>query len=172
MIQARIEPLKAIILDVDGVLTDGRVRIDPTGREIKVFHTRDGIAHKWLMEQGFHLAWLSGRSSVANESRAAALGVRHLLQGMSEKLTPYGDLKKSLGVTDEEVCFMGDDLLDLPVMTRAGFAVTVADAPAEVRDVAHHVTSTPGGGGAVRELAELVLKSRGLWQDVMKTYTV
>lgn len=172
MTQDRIAPLKAIILDVDGVLTDGRVHIDPTGREIKVFHTRDGIAHKWLIEQGFHLAWLSGRSSVANERRAAALGVRHLVQGTSEKLTPYEDLKRSFGVTDEEVCFMGDDLLDLPVMTRAGFAVTVPDAPDEIRAVAHHVTSAPGGRGAVRELAELVLKSRELWQNVMKAYVI
>ena len=172
MTQNRIAPIKAVILDVDGVLTDGRVHIDPTGREIKTFHSRDGIAQKWLMEQGFHLAWLSGRSSVANESRAADLGVRHLVQGIPEKLTPYEDLKKSFHVADEEVCFMGDDLLDLPVMKRVGFAVTVADAPAEVREVAHHVTNAPGGHGAVRELAELILKSRGLWRNVMKAYTV
>jgi len=170
MTQDRIDTLKAIIIDVDGVLTDSSVFIDGGGEEIKRFHVRDGGAITWLLQSGFKVAWLSGRSSAATAARAEALGVQHLVQGRDDKLNVYHTLKQTLGVSDEEVCYMGDDLHDLAVMARVGFAVTVPDAPSEVKKIAHHVTDTPGGHGAVRELAELILKHRNLWKDILRGF--
>ena len=170
MIHERIAPIRAVILDVDGVLTDGSITIDPTGRQTQRFNVRDGAAIKWMARSGFIVAFLSGRSSDAVSARARELGVRHIVQGATDKLAAYEALKEELGVSDQEVCYMGDDLHDLPVLRRAGFAATVADAVEEVREAVHYVTETAGGRGAVRELAEIILKSRDLYDELTERY--
>ena len=164
-----LKAVKAVILDVDGVLTDGSVVIDSDGREIKRFHVRDGGAIRWLAKAGIHVAWLSGRQSGATAARAAALGVERVIQGTGhgDKLAAYGQLTQTLGVGDHEVCYMGDDLHDLAVMQRVGFAAAPADAVDEIKDVAHLVTRAPGGRGAVRELTEHLLKAQNRWDELL-----
>jgi len=172
MIDERIAPVRAVILDVDGVLTDGSIYIDSAGRQTQRFNVRDGTAIKWLLRAGLTVAFLTGRSSEAVPARARELGIQHVVQGATDKLAAYGTLKEQLGVSDREVCYMGDDLHDMPVLRRAGFAATVADAVEDIRDIAHYVTRRPGGRGAVRELAEIILKSRHLYDDVTKRYRI
>ena len=170
MNDGRIAGIKAVILDVDGVLTDGSIYVDAEGKETKRFNVRDGAAIKWLRRSNFMVAFLSGRTSAAVEARARQLGVEHVVQGATEKSPAYEALREKLGVSDEEVCYAGDDLHDLPVMRRVGFAVAPADGTGETRAAAHYVTQARGGEGAVRELAEVILKSRGFWETLTARY--
>ena len=172
MIDDRMAAIRAVILDVDGVLTDGSIYMDGQGRQSQRFNVRDGAAIKWLIRAGFTVAFLSGRSSEAVLARARELGVQHVVQGATDKLAAYQALREELGVGDPEVCYVGDDLHDLPILRRVGFPVTVADAVEEVLEVAHYVTRKPGGGGAVRELAEIILKARCLYDDLTKRYRI
>ncbi len=167
---ARAAKISLLLLDVDGVLTDGSVIYSDAGEELKRFHVRDGSGLKFWRDLGNRAAILSGRASVAVERRAAELGLAPVLQGRSDKLAALDELLAELNLPREAVCAIGDDLPDLPVLRRVGLAITVADACAEVRDAAHYVTGALGGHGAVREAIEWLLKVRGEWDAVISRY--
>lgn len=160
--------IKLLVLDVDGVLTDGGITVDSKGEELKTFHVRDGHGIKLLMNSGVKVAIISGRSSKALEKRAKDLGITELYQKKEKKAAVYERLIKKLGVRDSEAAFIGDDILDLPVLKKVALPVAVADAVDEVKSVSLMVTSSPGGRGAVREVAECILKAKGLWDDIVR----
>lgn len=162
--------VRLLVLDVDGVLTDGRIIYDSEGRETKQFYVRDGSAVKWLIRAGVEVAWLSGRTSPVVEVRARELGVREVIQGAKQKLPALRRLLRRLGFSPQEVCYVGDDLPDIPVLRRVGVACAVADAPEEVKAVCQVVTRAPGGRGAVREVAERILRARGAWEELLGRY--
>lgn len=165
-----LEAIRAVILDVDGVLTDGGIYVGDDGAEFKRFHTWDGAGIKYLLRSGIQVALLSGRRSQAVEHRARELGITHVRQEAKNKLPVYEELLKELGLPDEAVCYVGDDLPDIPVLRRAGVAVAVGSARPEVRAVAHVVLDAPGGHGAVRELVERLLKAQGKWEALLARY--
>jgi 3-deoxy-D-manno-octulosonate 8-phosphate phosphatase (KDO 8-P phosphatase) len=155
---------------VDGVLTDGSIIYSDPRSETKRFHVRDGAALKLWQSLGKQSAILSGRRSPAVDARAQETGIDHVIQGAFHKLPAYKELLGRLGLKPEQVCFIGDDVPDLAVMRHCGLAVAVADSCPEVIGHAHFVTSSPGGHGAVRETAELVLRCQGQWQTVIGRY--
>ena len=167
---AKSAKVKLVIFDVDGVLTDGRITIGHDGREIKTFHVHDGAGIKYLLRAGLRVALLSGRSSAATEHRARELGIEEVRQGAKQKLPAFEELLRKHRLKREEVCYVGDDLPDLPVMREAGFAVAVAGAREEVLEAADYVTGLPGGEGAARELAELILRAQDKWGAIMSRY--
>ena len=169
-IAERCQPIELILSDVDGVLTDGAVIFNNQGIETKQFHIRDGSGIKLWQRAGYRFGVVTGRSSHIVEVRCAELGIEIIRQGMERKTSVVAEITRDLGLTLGQVCFIGDDLPDLPVLRQVGLAVAVADACAEVRGVAHHVTSAHGGRGAVREAIELVLKSQGRWNDLIQSY--
>ena len=165
-----LKRIQLVIFDVDGVLTDGAILLTPDGREIKRFHVHDGTGIKYLERAGIQTAILSGRSSRATARRAAELGIRHVLQGYKRKLDGLKRIMKATGLPAEKICFMGDDLPDIPVMRAVGYAVAVADARPEVIQRANWVTRAGGGRGAARELAEKLLKAQGKWRKIISRY--
>ena len=169
-IQRRAARVKLLLLDCDGVLTDGRIWILENGEDQKAFHTRDGLGIDLLHRAGLKSGIISGRISTALERRAQSLGVSYLWQGRDDKRAAFVDTLAQAQVTGDEVAFVGDDLTDLPLMVQAGFAVAVADAVAEVKAHAHYVTTLKGGKGAVREVVELILKAQGRWDDLVKSF--
>lgn len=162
-------PIRLLALDVDGVLTDGRLRYasQPEHDGDKVFHVRDGLGLKLLMQAGIDVALITGRVSPAVDRRAQELGIGHVIQGRDDKGVVLKALMAELGLEPAEVCYCGDDLPDLGAILHAGLGVTVADAPDYIRQRADLVTRTPGGHGAVRELCEWLLNAQGLWQDII-----
>lgn len=158
-------PIRFILSDVDGVMTDGRIVIDNSGIETKSFHVRDGLAIKLWQKSGFHFGILTARNSQIVKFRAAELGVTLVRQGFSEKLTGAMEMMQSVNVRPEETCYIGDDLQDLPVMFEVGLPVAVSDAAEEVRANAKWVLKSPGGCGAIRELVERLLKATSRWED-------
>jgi 3-deoxy-D-manno-octulosonate 8-phosphate phosphatase (KDO 8-P phosphatase) len=163
----RARKIELLVLDVDGVLTDGSISYTSEGVEIKRFHVRDGSGLKFWHLAGKRSAILSGRSSAAVEIRAAELGISTVLQGQAEKLPAFERILKEFGLMADRVCAVGDDLPDLPVLRRAGLSVSVADGCPELRGAADFVTATPGGHGCVREVIEWLLKMQGLWDGVI-----
>ncbi len=159
-----------LVLDVDGVLTDGRIVYADDGVEIKEFHVRDGSALKLWQREGKRTAVISGRQSRTVEVRAAELGIAPVVQGAAEKLSAYRAILAETAMAPEQVCYVGDDVPDLPVLRHCGLAVAVADACVEVREDAHYVTRASGGGGVVRETIELILRCQGRWQLVVERY--
>jgi 3-deoxy-D-manno-octulosonate 8-phosphate phosphatase (KDO 8-P phosphatase) len=166
----RAAKIQLLLLDVDGVLTDGSILYTSDRIEIKRFHVRDGSGLKFWHLAGKRTAIISGRTSAAVEHRATELGISTVLQGHADKLPAFETVLKESGLHPDQVCAMGDDLADLPVLHRAGLRVAVADACQEVRDAADRVTTAPGGRGAVRETIEWLLKSQGLWTEVVDRY--
>jgi 3-deoxy-D-manno-octulosonate 8-phosphate phosphatase (KDO 8-P phosphatase) len=166
----RSQSIRLLLLDVDGVLTDGSVLYADDGAELKRFHVRDGSGLKFWRDLGNRAAIVSGRVSVAVERRAKELGIDPVLQGRSEKLPALFEVLATLNLQPNQVCAIGDDLPDLPVLNRVGLAVAVGDAGAEARAAAHYVTAAPGGRGAVREAIEWLLKLRGEWDAVVARY--
>ncbi len=164
MLREKASQVRLLALDVDGILTDGSLYFTSDGQEFKAFNSRDGLGLRALMNAEYDLALITGRSSSALQHRAEQLGIEHVYQGQVNKLSAYEDLIEKLGVSDDQVCYAGDDWIDLPVLNRVGLAVTVADADPEVRKRCHWVTSNRGGRGAVREICHLLLDSRGLAQ--------
>ncbi|MGL5024992.1 MAG: 3-deoxy-manno-octulosonate-8-phosphatase KdsC [Shewanella oncorhynchi] len=156
----RAQKIKLLICDVDGVFSDGRIYLSNSGEELKAFHTRDGYGVRSLLTSGFNLAVITGRQSKIVENRMTALGVTHIYQGVDNKFEPYETLLALYGVTPEEVAYIGDDIVDLPVMNVVGLAVSVADGHPYVRQHAHFVTTLNGGHGALRELTDLLLLSQ------------
>ena len=169
-IQRRAARVKLLLMDCDGVLTDGRIWILENGEDQKAFHTRDGLGIDLLHRAGLKSGIISGRISSALERRAQSLGVSYLWQGRDDKRQAFADTLVQAQVTSEQVAFVGDDLTDLPLMVQAGFAVAVADAVAEVKAHAHYVTKLKGGKGAVREVVELILKTQGRWDDLVESF--
>jgi 3-deoxy-D-manno-octulosonate 8-phosphate phosphatase (KDO 8-P phosphatase) len=167
----RARKVKLLVLDCDGVLTDGRILLLADGYEAKYFDVRDGHAMVMADRAGIHTAIISGRESAAVRARALELKVAHLYEKAWSKKEPYEEVLAYEGVTDEEVCYVGDDVVDIPLMRRAGLAVAVADAVDEAKEYAHYITAKGGGRGAVREVIELILKSQGKWDELMLRYT-
>jgi 3-deoxy-D-manno-octulosonate 8-phosphate phosphatase (KDO 8-P phosphatase) len=166
----RAKGLKLLLLDVDGVLTDGTITYTHEGTEIKSFHTRDGLGIRLLLESGIEVGLITARESEAVNRRVQDLGLKYVYQKTKNKLEVFGQLLKELGLEPSEVGYMGDDWLDLPLLVRVGFAATVADAVPEVLQVAHYVTRRPGGRGAVREVCELILEARGVNKVLLEKY--
>jgi YrbI family 3-deoxy-D-manno-octulosonate 8-phosphate phosphatase len=162
--------IELILSDVDGVLTDGGIWYDNQGVELKGFHIRDGLGIKLWQRAGFRFGLLTSRSSHIVKLRAQELGIEIVRQGFEDKLPVARDILRELDLAPEQVCYVGDDLTDLPVIRHVGLGVAVADAAAEVRAAAAHVTESPGGRGAIRELVELVLKAKSRWEDVVQKY--
>ncbi|MCS6114539.1 3-deoxy-manno-octulosonate-8-phosphatase KdsC [Shewanella baltica] len=156
----RAQKIKLLICDVDGVFSDGRIYLSNSGEELKAFHTRDGYGVRSILTSGFNLAVITGRQSKIVENRMTALGVTHIYQGVDNKFEPYEALLALYGVNPEEVAYIGDDIVDLPVMNVVGLAVSVADGHPYVRQHAHFVTTLNGGHGALRELTDLLLLSQ------------
>ena len=167
---ARAAKIELLLLDVDGVLTDGSILYTDDGTELKRFHVRDGSGLKLWHAAGKRSAIVSGRKSPAVERRAAELGIASVFQGCAEKLPVFGVLLTETELRAEQVCVVGDDLADLPLMRRAGLAVAVADACAEARAAADYVTTLSGGRGAVRDVVEWLLKLQGSWKKSVGQY--
>jgi 3-deoxy-D-manno-octulosonate 8-phosphate phosphatase (KDO 8-P phosphatase) len=166
----RCAAIQLLVLDVDGVLTDGRILYAGAETEIKSFHVRDGSAVAVWKREGKRAALISGRDSPAVTRRAAELGIEPVLQGTADKLAALRQILEVTGVSPQATAAMGDDLPDLPVLLNVGLAIAVADACSEVREAAHYVTRAPGGRGAVREAIELMLRCDGSWQRVVERY--
>ncbi|HVS72144.1 MAG TPA: HAD-IIIA family hydrolase [Phycisphaerae bacterium] len=162
--------IQLLILDVDGVLTDGGIIRDDNGQQIKRFHVRDGAGIVLWRRLGKDVAIITGKESDVVSHRAEELGIRHVYQNVGNKLEAYDQVKDELGVSDSQVAYVGDDLPDLPVMRKVGAAIAVADAVEEVRAVAKYVTKFPGGYGAVRDAIEYLCKEMGLWEQVLERY--
>ncbi len=162
--------IRLIIFDVDGVLTDGRLYFGNDGDELKAFNCRDGHGIKMLQNNGIDVAVISGRRSKAVEKRMADLKVRHVHLGAENKLGVFEDLCDGLGVDATQVAYLGDDVIDLPVMRRVGLAIAVQDADAFVKEHAHWTTPTPGGRGAARDACELILSAHGKLESERAKY--
>jgi 3-deoxy-D-manno-octulosonate 8-phosphate phosphatase (KDO 8-P phosphatase) len=169
-IEKRAARVKLLLMDCDGVLTDGRITLLPDGDEQKSFHTRDGHGLVLLHRAGLRSGIISGRTSSAVERRARDLGISFVRQGTWDKIVEFEEVLRSAEVEPEDAAFIGDDVTDIPLMQRVGMAVAVADATAETRAAAHYVTRLPGGFGAVREVADLILKAQGRWAELMRKY--
>ena len=165
-----LKDVKLLILDVDGVLTDGSIFIDESGRETKRFHVRDGLGITAWLQCGYEIAILSSRISRAVTHRATELGIQRIEQGVAEKHIGLENLCRNVGVDAEEVAYLGDDLADLPALCRVGYLMAVADAAPEVQQVASFITGRPGGSGAVREAVEHMLHELGRWDEVLEHY--
>jgi 3-deoxy-D-manno-octulosonate 8-phosphate phosphatase (KDO 8-P phosphatase) len=159
--------IRLAIFDVDGVLTDGNLYLGNNGEELKAFNIKDGLGIKLLMQSGVEVGVITGRSSKLVAQRMESLGVKYVYQGRLEKLPAYLELLTELELKPEQVAYVGDDLIDLPLMRRTGLAVAVQDAHSLVKQHAHWQTSLPGGRGAVREVCELLMKAQG---TLDKTY--
>lgn len=169
-LSARLKKIRCLLLDVDGVLTDGKLHFTSDGQEFKSFDIQDGHGIAMALRAGLLVGFVSGRPSKATEKRAADLGVNILRQGPVNKMTMVDTIKAEHKLRDEEICFVGDELVDLPVLRRAGLAVAVPNAVAEVLDASHYVTRRKGGDGAVREVIEMILKANRQWAAVTAKY--
>ena len=166
----RAARVRLLLLDCDGVLTDGRITLLGDGDEQKSFHTRDGHGLVLLHRAGLQSGVISGRTSSALERRARDLGIGHLRQGTHDKIVEFREVLAAAGVSEDETAFVGDDVTDIPLMRRCALAVAVADATDDTRAHAHYVTRLAGGFGAVREVCELILKAQGRWDELMRRY--
>ena len=166
----RLRRVRLLLFDVDGVLTDGIVLMHADGSESKSFHVKDGAAIVWAQRAGLTVGLLSSRRSKATSQRAAQLAVRIVRQGAASKGETFDEVLRDAGMKEEHTAYMGDDLLDLPVLQRAAVSAAPADAAAEVREAVDWVSSVPGGRGAVREFIELVLRAQDRWDQVVAQY--
>jgi 3-deoxy-D-manno-octulosonate 8-phosphate phosphatase (KDO 8-P phosphatase) len=163
--------IELILSDVDGVMTDGGIQLFDDGRQMLTFHIRDGLAVRLWRESGKRFGIVSGRNLEAVRRRAANLGIDIVKQGVDEKLPMVKEIAAELNLSLEQICFIGDDLLDLPSIRAVGLGIAVADAAEEVRRAAQYTTSVPGGKAPVRELVELILKNTGRWDEAIRRYT-
>ena len=166
----RARKIKLLILDCDGVLTDGRIIMPPGSDETKTFDVKDGHGIVMAQRAGLRIAIISGRKSSVLRARATELGVTHLYEMAWVKTEPYEKVLAEEGLTDEEVCYVGDDVVDIPLLRRAGLGVAVADAVEETKKHSHIVTERGGGRGAVREVIEFILKAQDKWDEAMIRY--
>lgn len=168
--KAIAENIKLLVLDVDGVLTDGSIILDNEGNEFKAFHVRDGHGIKMLANAGIHVAIITGRQSKVVARRAKELGIKEVHQGRHKKLETFGRITEKLGIKEHEAAYIGDDIVDIPVFKKAGLSIAVADADEETKRHAMMVTKNRGGRGAVREICDFLLKAKGLRHSIMREY--
>lgn len=166
----RAKRIKLVIFDVDGVLTDGSLYLCDDGQEIKAFHSRDGHGMKMLRETGVEIGIITGRTSRVVSHRMESLGIRHVYQGRLEKLPAYLSLINDLGLQDDEVAYVGDDVVDLPIMLRVGLAVAVQDAHVWVKKHSHWQAPSGGGRGAARDVCELIMEAQGSLTGMLNKY--
>jgi len=162
--------IKLLVLDVDGVLTDGRIIYTDSGEQIKQFSSRDGLGLRLLMDNGIQVGIITGRISGALTHRCRNLGIDLIFDGIFNKAEALNRMARKTGIDPTRMAFMGDDLIDLPAMARAGVAIAVADAADEVKARADIVTRAAGGHGAVREICDAILKAAGLWENALKPF--
>ncbi len=172
MDEQRLKPIRLLILDVDGVMTDGRIIYDANGIESKFFNVKDGHGIKMLQRSGVQVGIISGRESRVVTNRAAELGITLVYQKALDKIGPYEEMLRTTRLQDHEVAYMGDDILDVPVMRRVGFAAAPADAVVDVLPHVHFVARNRGGWGAVREVCDFLLKVQGTWDEVTARYNL
>lgn len=166
----KAKQVQLLILDVDGVLTDGRIVIDDRGIESRFFNVKDGHGLKLLMRGQIQVVFLSGRESEATRLRAVELGVSKVYQNIHNKIEAYQQIIEENGLKDHQVGYVGDDLVDLPILKRAGFSAVVSDSVNEIKPFADYITERKGGKGAVREISDFILKSQGKWEEVTGRY--
>lgn len=166
----KLADVRLLAMDVDGVLTDGRAIYGPDGFDGVAFNVRDGSAIKWLHRYGLDTALITGRDVEAVRRRAEVLGIDHVYQDAKVKIEAYETLKTDTGMSDSTICYVGDDFTDIPVLRHAGLSATVANSPVEVKGVSDLVTDNPGGHGAIREIAEMLLKAHNHWDKLMARY--
>ena len=169
--EQRCEPIRLILSDVDGVMTDGGLTFDNQGVETKTFHVRDGAGIKLWQRSGGRFGIVTGRTSRIVQIRASELAVEIVRQGVADKWTAVKQILAQLELEPRQVCYLGDDLPDLTVMRQVGLPISVADGVAEVRAAAAYVTTALGGRGAVREAVEWILKQQHRWDDIVQHYT-
>lgn len=169
-VRNRARKIKLLLVDLDGVLTDGGIFIDGDGDELKRFDVRDGHGIRLLQRGGIRLGIISGRSAKAARHRARDLDVELFFQGVDDKLAVYEKIKRMTHLKDTEIAYIGDDMVDLPVLRKAGLAVAIGDGWQELKRHTHYTTRCPGGRGAVREVVELLLKSQNKWKEVTEKY--
>ena len=170
LLKERARRIKLLILDVDGILTDGRIIYDSKGNDLKVFDVYDGMGIHLLGEAGIKTILISARASKTIKIRAKDMGVSEIFENADKKINVYNKILKKFKLKDENICFMGDDLVDLAILKRAGFAVSVPNACGEAKKTSHYVTRKRGGKGAVREVCELILKNKNKWSHLLKSY--
>lgn len=170
LIHERARRVRLILLDVDGVLTDGTVDIHSTGGESKPFFIRDGLGMVWARKEGIEVGLLSGRHSEATTRRAGELGLQIVSQGSNDKRGAFAQILSTHGFSAGDVAYMGDDLVDLPILCQAGLSTAPADAVDDVRSRVDWISRHPGGRGAVRELVELVLSAQGRWAGIVNAH--
>ena len=166
----RLKKIRLLLLDVDGVLTDGSIVYTDSGEQVKTFNSKDGLGLRLLMDAGVDVGIVTGRTSGALLHRCKNLGIDLIFDGIKDKAAAFDKILARTGLESGQVGFMGDDLIDLPAMTRAGAAFTVADAPVEVKNRADVVSDLPGGHGAVRQICERILKARGEWDSIVSGF--
>jgi 3-deoxy-D-manno-octulosonate 8-phosphate phosphatase (KDO 8-P phosphatase) len=169
-ITAKASKIRLVLFDVDGVLTDGKILLHADGSESKQFDIKDGTGIIWAQRAGLTVGFLSARTSAATGQRAAQLGITLVHQGVASKLEAYEQIVDSLLLEDEHVAYMGDDVLDLPVLGRVGLATAPADAVEEVRRRVHWVSAAKGGQGAARDLIDAILRAQGRWEALLAEY--
>lgn len=170
-IEQRMQGIKLILSDVDGVMTSGGITYDNQGVETKTFHVRDGMGIKLWQRSGYRFGIITARSSHIVKLRMDELNVDLVRQGAENKLDIAREIMTELSVTPEQTCYIGDDLTDMALLSKVGLAASVSDGAAEVKNVAHLVTSAGGGEGAIRELIESVLKSQNRWEELIRSYS-
>jgi 3-deoxy-D-manno-octulosonate 8-phosphate phosphatase (KDO 8-P phosphatase) len=166
----RLKQIKMLIVDIDGVMTDGRIVYSVYGDELKFFDVQDGFGINLLNKAGIKTVIITAKKSRIVKMRARDMKVTRAYQGFINKLKPFNDVLRRYRMKPEEICFIGDDLIDIPVLKRVGFAVAVPNGMEEVKKVAHYTTSKTGGRGAVREICDMILKSQGKWETVTSKY--
>jgi len=166
----RFKNIKLLVLDVDGVMTNGGLTIGDDGQEYKTFHSHDGLGMKLLKATGVEMAIITGRTSNVVKKRAESTGVAHFYQGAEDKLVAFNDLVAKSGLQADQCAFMGDDVVDLPPMLKCGLALAVPDSPALVLKHAHYITAKAGGHGAVREICELIIQAQGTFDGQMAQF--
>lgn len=175
-LEARFARVRLLLMDVDGVLTDGRLYHFPDKDgamvETKGFDSQDGMALRWLAWNNIHAGVISGRISLATAERARQLDMKYVFQGHIEKVPILDEIKAQSGIDRDHIAYVGDDLTDIVVMRRVGLAIATANARPEVKRAAHYVTTVPGGSGAIREVAELILQAQGHWAAILSKYEV
>ena len=169
-VAAKARKIRLVLMDVDGVMTDGSILYMGDGNEVKAFHAQDGVGIKMAQRVGLEIGVITGRQSAAVERRCAELGIDEVHQGDWKKRRIFEEILSRRDIAAEAVAFIGDDLVDLPVLRRVGFSATVADARDEIRDVCDVVCELPGGRGAVREILEAIIKAQGRWDEVLALY--
>lgn len=166
----KAKKLKLLILDVDGVLTDGKLFFDNEGNEYKSFHAQDGHGIKLLRQTGVEVAVISGRKSKSVELRMKNLGIEHVYQGHENKIAAFNEIIEKIGITPKQAAHVGDDVIDLPIMIRAGLAIAVSDANFAVKQRADWCTTLPGGQGAVREVCDFIMQAQGSYDQILNAY--